>query len=182
MNSSIVLAVLVWSLAAAGCLASSGTGAGLHIVASPAARFDAYRTFSFGPPDGVPPGFQMTPRSAEVERHLRGLVEAVLAEKGYERAASGPGDVVVQLGAAQRQVETHDDGSINAGWLAADTTSDTIQGRLAVDLFDPALKARVWHGSSRETIDPEHVDETRLRAYVRELLAPLPPAGKRSPA
>jgi hypothetical protein len=186
MKSSIAVAFLVVSLtsvAGAGC-ASSGTGAGLHIVANPAARFGAYRTFSFGPPEGAPPGFQMTARSAEVQRRLRGLVEAVLAEKGYQPASTGPGDVIVELGAAQREVESRDDGSINAEWLAADTTVDTIQGRLAVDLFDPSLKARVWHGSSRETIDPEHIDAQRLQAYVRELLASLPPvaAGKISQA
>ncbi len=175
-SAGVVISVLGVVIASTGCAPSLSTGATVHAEANPAARFDHYRTFSFGTPETAPRGYAMAARPVEVERRLKGLVEAALTEKGYVPSSTARGDIVVVFGAGQRDVQTHQESEVGAEWLPSDENSDSTQGKLVVDIFDGAKSMRVWHGSSRETVNPDRINEQRLQAYVHELFSSFPEA------
>jgi hypothetical protein len=179
-SSAVVLSLLAVVLASTGCAQSvttgDATGATVHAEANPAARFDHYRTFSFGTPENAPPGYLMAKRSVEVERRLQGLVEAALTEKGYLPAFTPRGDIVILFGTGQRDVQTHQQSDVGGEWLASDENTDSTEGKLVIDVFDGATKTHLWHGSSRETVNPDRINDQRLRAYVHELFSSFPDA------
>lgn len=159
--------------------APEGTSApsdGVHTAVNPAASFSRYRTFSFGPSEGPPAGYQTAARTAEVQRRLRPLIAAALIQKGYSEA-SATGDLVIMFGSGRREVVTHEVSSVSAGWLPDDENADFIEGSLVIDAFDGASLQRVWHGASRVAdINPDRIDDQRLQRSVQQLITAFPAA------
>ena len=157
-----------------GC-ADTTAGATVHTAANPAAHFGQYRTFSFAGAEAAPAGYAIAKRSVEVDGRLKALVQDALSSRGYVADSRGHADLVIVFAAGERTIPTHQDSEITADWEPSDETGHATEGKLIVDVF--AGKTHVWHGSSRETVNPDHVDEPRLQAYVRELFASFPAAG-----
>jgi hypothetical protein len=146
----------------------------VHTAVNPAASFSRYRSFSFGPSEGPPAGYQTTARTAEVQRRLRPLIAAALTQKGYSEA-SAMGDLMIMFGSGRREVVTHDVSSVSAGWLPDDENADFIEGSLVIDAFDGATLQRVWHGASRVAdIKPDQIDDQRLQRSVSQLISAFP--------
>jgi hypothetical protein len=157
---------------------ASAAGISIHTAANPAASFDRYRTFSFGPSEGPPTGYQMSPRSAEVQRRLQPLIAAALVQKAYVLAPE-KGYLLIMFGSGLRDVSTHSVSSVGTGWLPDDENADFVEGSLVIDAFDGSSGTRVWHGASRANITPERIDDARLQRSTQELLAPFPAATKK---
>jgi hypothetical protein len=147
----------------------------IHTAVNPSASFDHYQTFSFGPAEGPPRGFTMSPRSAEVQRRLQPLIMAALVQRGYA-PASGKPDFFILFGSGRRTVAIHETSGIGGDWLPDDENGDFVEGSLVIDAFDGARGGRIWHGASRAQIDPDHVDDALLQRSVSALLASFPSA------
>lgn len=164
---------------AAPALSTTGASANIHVFANPAASFEQYRTFSFGPPEGPPSGYQTSARSAEVQRRLRPLIAAALRERGYVPAlGSAKGDIVIMFGSGRRDASIHEASSMGAEWQPDDENADFVNGTLVIDAFDGAKGDRVWHGANRARIDPDSIDDRLLQRSVGELISSFPAEGK----
>jgi hypothetical protein len=157
-------------------LSTTSASTHVHMAINPAASFNHYRTYSFGPAEGPPAGYKTSPRSDELQRRLLSLIATDLEKKGYAPAA-GKGDVVIMFGSGRREVATHDESDITAEWIPDDENADFVEGSLVIDAFDGAKGTKVWHGASLAKINPDKLDEQRLRRSVDELVAAFPPQG-----
>ncbi len=151
------------------------TGPSVRTAVSPTASFDGYHTFSMGPPEGAPRGFQTSPQSAEVQRRLQPLIAVALVQRGYTEAAA-TGDLVILFGSGRRQVSIHETSGIGDGWLPADENADYLQGSVVIDAVDGSSGAVVWHGRSRVDVAPDRIDEEVLQRSVQALIAAFPMA------
>jgi hypothetical protein len=152
---------------------TTSSGAQVHTATNPAASFDGYRTFRFGSPEGAPAGYQMTARSAEVQRRLQPLIAAALTQRGYVEA-TGRADFFLKFGSGLRDVSIHESSGIAGEWLPDDENADFVEGSLVIDAFDGTSKAKVWHGASRAKIDPDRIDLPQLTRSVQDLLTAFP--------
>lgn len=142
--------------------AASASGAG-----SPPARFSDYRTFSFAPANPPADGYQVNPRSLEVQERLATLVKASLEKRGYAQA-TGSADLLIKI-------------SAGSGELAGDKTQrgnpdkPTPSGFIGIDAYDGHSGATVWHGSGRAELKPEQpVDDALLASGVEQILTDFP--------
>jgi len=154
---------------------TTSSGARIHTVANPAVSFDGFRTFSFGPSEGAPAGYQMTARSAELQRRLRPFIAAALTQRGYV-AAPGKGDIFIMFGSGRREVSIHESSTIGGEWLPDDENADFVEGSLVIDAFDGSTRTKVWHGASRARLDPDRIDDKDLQRSVEDLLSAFPAA------
>jgi hypothetical protein len=167
MIKTTILIALALGLAA--CTSSPQNG-GASSVAAPRASFDQYTTFAFGFADAPEPGYEVTPRSLEVQRRLRGLVKERLEHAGYVESAHA-GDFVVKLA---------------TGMVAASPGSDLTQrsgpsparGYLGVHLYDAQTGSMIWQSSAVADIDPDQIDDALLQRGVEHMLRRLPTAKK----
>lgn len=156
-------------------LSTTAAGANLHTASNPASSFDGYRTFSFGTSEGPPAGYQTSPRSAEVHRRLQPLIVSALTQRGYVPVPE-KGDIFIMFGSGRRDVSIHESSSVTGEWLPDDENEDFVEGSLVIDAFDAATNNKVWHGASRANIDPDRIDDQRLKRSVQELLSSFPAA------
>src|SRR5271170_6629370 len=100
-------------------LETTSANLNLHTAVNPNAAFDHYVSFSFGPSEGAPIGYRMSPRSAEVQRQLRPLIAAALRQKGYNEVPER-GDLVIMFGSGRRDESIHEASGISAEWMPDD--------------------------------------------------------------
>ena len=153
----------------------------MHTATNPGALFELYRTFSFGPSEAAPVGYQTSARAAEVQRRLQRLIAAALTQKGYV-PATGKGDVFIMFGSGVRDTSTHEASDVGAAWLPDDENADFVEGSLVIDAFDGSAGHKIWHGASRANINPDRIDDPLLQRSVRELLSSFPEAKSSDPA
>jgi hypothetical protein len=170
MRNLVALVALVALFALAACTAPS-----VRTAVNPTASFDLYQTFSMGPPEGPPKGFQTSAQSAEVQRRLQPLIAAALEQRGYT-PATGKGDLVILFGSGRREVSIHETSGISAQWLPADENADFLEGSVVIDAVDGNSGTVVWHGRSRAHVSPDRIDERGLVTSVQALLASFPKA------
>lgn len=139
---------------------ASGTGA-------PQEKFADYRTFSFAPANPPAGGYEVTPRSLEVQQRLAPLVKASLEKRGYAQAASGA-DLLIKI-------------SAGTGELPGDKTQrgnpdePTPSGFIGIDAYDGRSGATVWHGSGQAELKPEQpIDDALLKSGVERILMDFP--------
>jgi Domain of unknown function (DUF4136) len=165
----MTLALLVLTTAA--CSASTppprATASG---IGSPRADFTRYQTFTFGPANPPAVGYEVTPRSLEVQRKLASLVQASLQDRGYQQSAENA-DLVIKISTGSGTLPGD---RIQRGNRAADTSA----GFIGVDAYDSSSGAGVWHGSAFAEIDPERIDDSLLSRGVRDMLATFPARGQ----
>jgi hypothetical protein len=153
---------------------ASATSATMHTATNPGAAFDRYRTFSFGPSEGVPADYPMSARSLEVQHRLQPFIAAALTQKGYV-PVTGKADVFVRFGSGQLDT-SREIIDMEAGWLPDDEIADFVEGSLVIDAFDGTGGHRVWHGASLANIDPDRIDDQLLERSVKEILSLFPEA------
>jgi Domain of unknown function (DUF4136) len=152
------------------------TAPSVRTAVNPAASFDRYQTFSMGPPEGPPKGFQTSAQSVEVQRRLQPLIAAALEQRGYT-PATGKGDLVILFGSGRREVSIHEtSGGVGSEWLPADENADYLQGSVVIDAVDGSSGTLVWHGRSRVRVAPDRIDEQMLLRSVQALLVSFPKA------
>jgi hypothetical protein len=170
-RSSLELATfcLLMALSPA-CQATMTSGPQVQTVMSPDAPFSRYRTFSFGLAEEPPAGFTISPNSLAVERRLRPMLATAFASKGYAEDLRTP-DFVVRVSAGTSE-------NLDTGAHFVDDVSEAtplVRGlSLAVDAYDAATGARVWHGATVTALEPGGPDDGLLGRVVAAAFAQLP--------
>jgi hypothetical protein len=182
-------ALTLAALALAGC-------ASIKVTAETAPGVDLadHQTYAWHSPAGRVPADPRIDRDA-FDRDIRAQVDASLAARGFQPAASGtPPDVLVAYRAFLK-VKT-DVGAVNdpagfaSGWGAypadqgyrADSggmyVTEWEQGRLDIDLLDPSGQRMLWRGSAKTELDfsnPPKERQRRLQRAVSRIIEQLPP-------
>lgn len=169
---------IAWLLLCAAVACSTKTAdrsTNVASTASPNVAFGTYSTFSFGLSDQPRPGYEVTPRSLEVQRRLRPLVSEELRARGYADRAN-QGDLIVKLATG-----THAPSRPNRGATELYGTYDSsggdppkARGYIAINIYDAATGAAIWQGTATADVDAENIDDALLKAAVRRMLASLP--------
>jgi hypothetical protein len=160
-SMAVVLLGAVTSCSAA-TVPTNGVATG---IAAPHASFASYHTFSFGLSDQPKSGYEVTPRSLEVQRRLRPLVQEALQGRGYMEDTA-KGDFVVKLATGTGLAPSPGAEHAAATGLA--------QGFIGIDIYDGSTGGEVWQGSAFAEIDPEKVDDSLLKMGVVHMLANFP--------
>jgi Domain of unknown function (DUF4136) len=133
--------------------------------ASPHSSLASYHTFSFGLADQPKAGYEVTPRSLEVQRRLHPLVLEAFKDRGYiEDEAKA--DFTVKLAAGTGELP-------NPGLEHAVPTG-LARGFIGIDVYDASTGTQVWQGSAFAEIDPEKIDDSLLKMGVTHMLADFP--------
>ena len=135
-------------------------------IASPRASLASYHTFSFGLSDQPKSGYEVTPRSLEVQRRLRSVVLTALQQRGYT-ASDATGDMVVKL-ATGTGAEVVEGGAERA------TPTGLANGYIGVNIYDGSTGTEVWQGSAFAEIDPAKIDDSLLQVGVSHMLQDFP--------
>jgi Domain of unknown function (DUF4136) len=158
----IVLALL----GVTGCTAAAAPSKAVATtVSSPHASLAAYHTFSFGLADQPKAGYEVTPRSLEVQRRLRPLVLAALQERGYTESET-KADFIVKLATGT--------GALGASGAERAVPTSLARGFIGIDVYDAPTGAEVWQGSAFAEIDTEKIDDSLLKMGVSHMLASFP--------
>ena len=139
------------------------------VVAAPHASFASYHTFSFGLSDPPKAGYEVTPRSLEVQRRLRLVVLAALQQRGYTLDDAG-GDFIVKLAS----------GTGPAVYIATQglderaTDTGLAQGFIGINIYDRATGSEVWQASAFAEIAPAKINDSLLEMGVNHMLKDFP--------
>ena len=88
-------------------------------------------------------------------------------------AADSKPDLVIRVAAGRREQEiAHPHPAPR--WLEEDEEEDFVEGALVIDAFDAATDELVWHGSARAEVNPNQIDDERLRRAVTSVMATFP--------
>jgi len=139
--------------------AASGLGA-------PHADFASYQTFTFGPANPPPAGYETTARSLEVQRRLTPIVQASLEKRGYV-AGDDTADLIVKISTGSGSMPGE------APQIGGSTPPGS-SGFIGIDVYDRATGAAVWHGSGLAEVDPQRVDDQLLTTGVERIFQSLP--------
>ena len=134
-------------------------------VAAPQASLASYHTFSFGLSDQPKPGYQVTPRSLEVQRRLRPAVLEALQQHGYVEDEN-KGDLIVKLAAGTGMVANPAAERAVPGGPA--------RGFIGIHIYDAGAGTEIWQGSAFAEIDPERIDDSLLKMGVAHMFAEFP--------
>ncbi len=139
------------------------------VVAAPHAALPHYHSFSFGLSDAPKVGYEVTPRSLEVQRRLRSIVLTALEQRGYV-ANDAQGDLVVKLatGTGPEIFQHVDKGAERA------IPSGLASAYIGINIYDGSSGAEVWQGSAFAEIDPSKIDDTLLQTGVAHMLQDFP--------
>jgi hypothetical protein len=137
-------------------------------VAAPDTSFANYHSFAFGLAQPPRAGYEVTPRSLEVQGRLRVLVKKALEERALVETTD-KADVVVKLSTGT-----------GSGWLrpATPTTGQippergqvAALGFIGIDIYASASGTQIWQGSAFAEIDPMTIDDALLRRGVDHML------------
>jgi hypothetical protein len=155
---------LLSTLTACGTAAAPNTAVATS-VASPHASLASYHTFSFGLADQPKPGYEVTPRSLEVQRRLRPVVLAALEARGYTEDEA-KADFIVKLAAGT--------GDLPSQQAERAVPTGLARGFIGIDIYDAPTGSQVWQGSAFAEIDPEKIDDSLLKMGVTHMLADFP--------
>jgi Domain of unknown function (DUF4136) len=136
-------------------------------VSSPHVPLAAYHTFSFGLADQPKSGYEVTPRSLEVQRRLRPLVLAALQERGYTENET-KADFIVKLATGTGA------GPGPGPEVERAVHVPVARGFIGINIYDAPTGTEVWQGSAFAEIDPEKIDDSLLEMGVSHMLAGFP--------
>jgi Domain of unknown function (DUF4136) len=167
-------AIMKWiTLALVGALVGCGSNSPEPRSASASgsgasqSKFTEYKTFAFAPANPPAGGYEVTPRSLEVQERLAPLVKAQLEKRGYAQAANGA-DLLIKI-------------SAGSGELPGDKTQrgnpdePTPSGFIGIDAYDGRSGATVWHGSGQAELKAEQpIDDALLASGVERILMDFP--------
>ncbi len=184
-----MLRTTLFTLFAAGAIALVGCGSmtvSSHIERG--ADFDVYRTYDWGPPDGLPTGDPRLDNNAFFQDYVQGAVEKQLAMKGLERGASGSADLLVHYHANVTQRIDVDATDRQYGYASSyePHVVDFEQGTLVVDVIDARTNKLVWRGWAQDSVagvidDQDRLDRQTERGVTR-MFERFPIVGRGNPA
>jgi uncharacterized protein DUF4136 len=182
MKTWMTLALLV-PLVACGASSPAPNHAVASKVAGPDVSFANYHTFSFGLAEPPLPGYEVTPRSLEVQSRLQVLVKAALEDRGLKETTDSA-DVVVKLATGSGsgyQLRPTPQGS---GLVPPERAPGPVPaiGFIGIDLYARATGNQIWKGSAFAEVDPMKIDDALLRRGVDHMLAGFGPQPSESVA
>ena len=145
----------------------------IHTAKSPTARFGEYRTFAFDSTESPPASYGRSGASTEVGVRVRQQVGQLLQSDGYVLAVDRKPDLLIRV-AAGRRAEEISHPHPGPRWLEEDEEDDFIEGAFVIDALDAATQELVWHGSARAEVNPNQIDDERLRRAVRSVMGTFP--------
>jgi hypothetical protein len=164
--------VLITPLVACGASTPAPNHAVASKVAAPDVSFASYHTFSFGLAEPPRPGYQVTPRSLEVQSRLRTLVKGALEDRGLTETMDNA-DLVVKLATGSGSGYQLRPSSQGSGLVPPERLSGPAPavGFLGIDIYGRASGNQIWKGSAFAEIDPTTIDDALLRHGVDHMLA-----------
>ena len=153
------------TLLAALLVACATTSIRVRSESDSSANFSSYRTYAWAP--------QAKDRSGDfgIDDIIRSEVESQLALRGYEPAASGTADVLVDYHAA---VETET--ALRGAGYGRSRTVRYEKGTLTLEILDPAGQKVLWRGSARDALNLRRGQRygARIPEAVQLILSKLP--------
>ena len=137
-------------------------------VAAPHASLASYRSFSFGPSDPPKVGYEVTPRSLEVQRRLRTVVLSALQQRGYQ-AHDAQGDLVVKLATGTGPEVLQGERGVERA-----LPTGLARGYIGINIYEGSTGTEVWQGSAFAEIDPAKIDDSLLEMGVAHMLQDFP--------
>jgi Domain of unknown function (DUF4136) len=166
-----LVALTLLAAVASACQAKTTSGPRVQTVMSPQVPFARYHTFSFGLAEAPPPGSTMSAGSLTAENRLAPLVGNALARRGYTRNAD-KADFVVRVGAGSSDVTPVD---MHEYFVDDFGAGHALPGlSLAIDMYDAASGAAIWHGATIVALDRGHFDDELLEGIVTSAFAGFP--------
>jgi hypothetical protein len=129
------------------CLSIAAMAQEVRFDYNRSANFADYRTYEWAAVQGGGPTQLM-------DQNIKRAIDTQLAGKGLRRVESG-GDLRISYQAALDREKQFDGwGAGPRGLGPARVTTSTIDvGKLAVNLYDPAIGQLVWRGTAEKTLD-----------------------------
>ncbi|SFM23271.1 DUF4136 domain-containing protein [Variovorax sp. OV329] len=166
----------IGALILAGLLAACSNTPTVKTDSDPAARFSAYRTYTWiAKPTGGSPLTQ---------QRIADGIDAKLKAKGWQLAPDGDVRIAAHVATQERRDYTTYYNTMGYGWGwggfgpgVATTTAYTYEvGTLVVDMFDAGTKRAIWRGTATATL-PDNSDATPalLQASLDKMFADFPP-------
>lgn len=142
--------------------------------------FAGLRTYAWIRDDGIiaespDAGYLKDPAAAE--RRIREAVDRNLAARGYTRVDPEAADFLVSFAIGMRASEWalgYNAQEYGLVWHARDSELHR-KGELAIDLFDRATHAHIWHGSAARRIESDDNLGELVDRAVALILADFPP-------
>lgn len=170
MKTFLTLA-LFGPLVACGAAATPPNHATASHVAAPGVVFESYHTFAFGPAEPPRAGYEVTPRSLDVQRRLGVLVKAALESRGLTENAEHP-DLMVKLATGSGSGYQLRPVSESSPVLPADREVGPVPaiGFIGVNIYSGASGSQIWQGSAFAEVDPMTIDDALLMRGVDHML------------
>jgi len=171
-------------IAAATC-ALSITGCATMTVSSHVRSgidFAPYRTYDWGPADTLPTGDPRLDQDPFFKDHVMGEIEKQLAIRGYERASSGPPDLLIHYHASINQRLDVYGVDREHGYCADDDCEawvvDYEAGTLVLDIVEARTNRVIWRGWAQDSVEDMLDNRDRMARKINEavtrMLARLP--------
>jgi hypothetical protein len=147
----------------------------------PATDFSKFKTYKWVDVPGAKYPDQLT------SNQIKQAIDAQMVLKGLTKTEDDKADLYIAYQIAINQ-ETQWDATGYGGRYRtmggmATATSSTIQiGTLALDMYDTAAKAQVWHGTATKTLNPSkdpQKNQEKLQKAMAKLLKNYPPKAKK---
>jgi hypothetical protein len=170
MNTLPTLALL-GPLLACGASSQTPNHAVASHVAAPGVAFESYRTFAFGPAEPPRAGYEVTPRSLEVQRRLGVLVKAALESRGLTQTAEQP-DLVVKLATGSGSGYQLRPSAEDSVLIPPDRAPGPVPalGFIGINIYAGGSGSQLWQGSAFAEVDPMAIDDALLRRGVDHML------------
>jgi uncharacterized protein DUF4136 len=145
----------------------------------PTASFSSYRTYRWDPEPLADVNGTDPSRSQTLERRVRSAVDAQLARKGFQKAASRPDFVVTSRFSKQdKEIRTFRDYIAYRERGGKEFLSDAYvlgyeEGTLILEIFDTRTGRVVFHSSATAQVNAEQPE--RVEDSVVRMLATFPP-------
>ncbi|HYQ30148.1 MAG TPA: DUF4136 domain-containing protein [Polyangiaceae bacterium] len=157
MNKLFALPLCFALAACGGATPPSPAHATASAVAAPNVSFADYHTFEFGTAAAPRQGYEVTPRSLEVQQRLRSAVKSALEARSLTEATEKP-DLTIKLAAGSGSGPTtyREDGPAI--------------GFIGIDIFSVSSGNQIWQGAAFAEIDPTKIDDALLKRGVDHML------------
>jgi hypothetical protein len=174
-------AVAALALLASACAVAMQPKMRIQADRNPAADFASYRTYAWATMPEQDGQWPARDDRTAFDWDVRKLVDQQMARLGYQQAAYGASDLLIDYGIDRRE-KTMDDsyGSYAAylaqggrGSLGETWVGGYQEGTLLVEATDPRRRAVVWYGAASAVVNPS-LRAQRLPQAIGQLFASFP--------
>lgn len=176
-----ILAIV--TMGAVGCASPMRAGADYE----PGTTFNAYETFTFAEPDGLPVGDPRLENNPFYTDRLHRAIKTELERRGIREVSSSPGLIVHHHSAVRNQVDVYEaDATAGYGTDRYGRGTQIVEyeeGTFLVDIADADSKEIVWRGWAIANVDHALSDPESMADLLGRAVAlmferyPVPPTG-----